>query len=122
MNKGYIAITSVLIIAAVSVVAGLVIALASISEGQTSLSSQRREEAINFIESCIEDSLYSINTKNILNSTDTIPTGTCSVVTNSHVGNVWTFTVSGTLNGFYKSIQVTATRTSTIGSITWKEQ
>lgn len=122
MNKGYVAITSVLMIAAVAIIVVITITLSSISEGQTSLSGQRREETINLVESCIEDALYSINTLNSLGTSITLPTGTCSVVTNSHTGANWTFTVSGTLNGYTKTIQITTVRSNTLTPMTWKEQ
>jgi len=121
LSKGYIAITSVLMIAAVAIVVVVTITLSSISEGQVSLSGQRREATIDLVESCIEDALYSINTTNSLGSSITLPIGTCSVTINSHVGANWTFTVSGTLNGYTKSIQITTVRSTTMTPMTWKE-
>jgi hypothetical protein len=122
MNKGYVAITSVLIIAAIGIIIGTVITLSSISEGQTSLSGERREAALDLTESCVEDSLYSINTTNSLGSAITLPPGSCTVTVNSHVGANWTYTVTGTLNGYTKTVQITATRSNTITPIVWKEQ
>ena len=121
MNKGYIAITSVLIVAAVAIGIGVVLTLSSISEAQTSLTGLRREATLNLVDSCIEEAQYLINTQNSLPASITLPFGTCSVTTNSHSGANWTYTVSGTLNSHTKSIQVTTTRSNTMTPNIWKE-
>lgn len=119
--KGFATISSVLVIGAAVLVIGIAVTLFSISEAQTALTGQRREEVIDLVEGCIEDSLYTINTQNIVNSTITLPLGTCSLTVNSHVGSVWIYTVSGTLNGFTKNFQITVTRSSILAPISWKE-
>lgn len=121
-NKGFIAITTVLIIMAVAILVGTVITLSSISEGQTALSSKNSFSALNLVEACVEDSLLSINTQNNINTTITVPTGTCSVTINSHVGANWTYTVTATLNGYTKNVQVITTRSNTLTPNSWKEQ
>lgn len=121
MNKGYIAITSVLIITVVAIVIGLVITLTSISEAQSSLSEQRREAVLDFVEGCAEEAQYTINTQNSLPATITLPPGSCSVTVNSHSGANWTYTLSGTLNGYTKSIQIITTRSNTMTPNSWKE-
>lgn len=120
-QKGYIAFSSVLIISAVIIIIGITLTLTSISEVQKSLSGRRREEVIDRVEACVEDAMYSINTSNSLPSTITLPEGTCSIAVDSNAGFNWTFTVTGTSNGYTKSIQVITTRATTITPVSWKE-
>ncbi len=121
MQKGYIAITSVLIITAVAIVIGTVITLTSISEAQTALTEARREAALDLVESCAENAQYSINTQNNLPATITLPLGSCTVTVNSHTGTVWTYTITATLNGYTKNVQITTTRSNTLTPNVWKE-
>ena len=120
-QKGYIAFSSVLIISAAILIIGITLTLTSISESQKALSGRRREEAIDRVEACIEDAMYSININNSLATTITLPEGICTLTIDSHVGNNWTFTVSATTNNYTKSIQVITTRAATITPVSWKE-
>lgn len=121
-KKGYIALASILVIAAVVLVINVSVALLSINEVQASLSGQRNEASLNFVETCIEDALMRLNRLNTIPTTITIPAvGTCSITIDSQVGSVWTFTTTGTLNGYTKRVQVQATRSGTITINSWKE-
>jgi hypothetical protein len=121
MNKGFVAISSVLVIAAVVITIGVTVSLSSISEAQRALAAKRNEATLDRVEACIEHSLYSLNTTADIPTGITFPEYSCSVTINSHVGTVWTFTVTISLDNHSKSVQVTATRNTTIGTITWKE-
>lgn len=121
MNKGYIAITSVLMIAGTAIAIGIAVTLASVSEVQTALTGMRREAVLDLIDSCIEVSQYSINTQDSLSASVILPFGSCTVTTNSHVGITWTYTVSASLNGFTKTVQVITTRSGTLTPNSWKE-
>lgn len=122
-NKhGYIALSTVLVIGAVVTLVGTSVTLLTISDAQTALGEKRKEEAIHFVESCIEDILLVLNEENTIPTpTVVLPEGTCTVTIDSQVGNSWTFTVTGTQNQHTKTIQVSATRGSTVDITRWKE-
>jgi hypothetical protein len=119
--KGYIAISSVLVIAAVVLIIGTTVSLISISEGQISLSSYHNDTVLDGVEGCTEDALLYLNENNSLPATITTPQITCTVTVNSQAGSNWTITVTGTVSGHTKSIQVQLTRTTTIAITSWQE-
>lgn len=120
-NKGYIAITSILIILAVVLIVGTSISLLSVNDIQSSLSSEKGEQALTLVEGCAEDALLRLNNNNAIPASFTIPEGTCNVTGISNVGNNWTFTVNATILNYSKSIQISATRTTTVQVTSWLE-
>jgi len=114
INRGYIALTTVLVVGVVLLIIGLSVSLIAISEGQLSLSGRKNETALNLTESCVHDALLRLSNTNALNTTITIPEGTCSLTVDSNVGTTWVFTVAGTFGGNTKKIQTTAVRGSTV--------
>lgn len=120
-QNGYIAISSVLVIAAVVLVIGTTISLVSISEGQISLSSYQNDVVLDGVEGCTEDALLYLNENNSLPGTITTPQITCTITVNSQSGSNWTITVSGTQSGHTKNIQVQLIRTTTIAITDWQE-
>ena len=114
IKKGYIALTTVLVVGVVLVTIGLSVSLIAISEGQLSLSGRKNETALNLTESCVQDALLRLGTTNALNTTITLPEGTCSLVVDSTVGTTWTFTVTGVFEGHTKKLQTIAIRGSTV--------
>lgn len=121
MNKGYIALSSVLVIAAVVVVIGVSVSLLSVSEAQMSLASKKGHESLLLTDGCVEEVLLYLNRRGFLPSSVNTPEGSCSVQLNSQAGNQWTFTVGGMFEGYHKRIQVTATRDSVVYINSWKE-
>lgn len=121
IKNGYVAISSVIIIGAVILVIGLSVSFNAINEVQQSLGEEHKEVSLGSVESCAEDALNRIRLNDALPATITLPTGSCSVTINSHVGNNWTFTVSGTFSGHTKNIQVSATRTTQVTVVSWLE-
>jgi hypothetical protein len=121
MKKGYVALSSVLVIAAVVVVIGVTVSLLSISEAQMSLASKKGHESLLLTDGCVEEVLLYLNKRGILPSTVTTPHGNCGVTQNSQTGMQWTFTVNGSFEGYHKKIQVTATRDSVVYINSWKE-
>ena len=120
-TKGYIAISSVLVIAAVVLVIGTTVSLVSISEGQISLSSYHNDTALDAVEGCTEDALLYLNENDSLPAAITTPQVTCTITVNSQSGPNWTITVSGTISDHTKSIQVQLTRATTIIITSWNE-
>ncbi|HKY73799.1 MAG TPA: hypothetical protein VJ246_00610 [Patescibacteria group bacterium] len=120
-QKGYVAISSIVVIAAVVIVVGITVSLVSINEAQVAFSGRKSEEVLNIVEACIEDALYKLSGTNTLPSTITLPQGTCSVITDAHIGNSWTFTTIATVSSHAKAVQVQATNSATISIGQWKE-
>jgi len=120
-KKGYIALTTVLVVGVVLLIIGLSVSLIAISEGQLSLSGRRNETTRDLTESCVEDALLLLNTTNTVNTTITLPEGTCTLTVNSTVGTTWDFTVTSTNETLTKKIQVIAVRGSTVTVTSWLE-
>ncbi len=120
-NRGYIAITSVLVILAVVLIVGTSVSLLSINDIQSSLSSEKGEQTLALVEGCAEDALLRLNNNNAISASFTIPEGTCSVTGITNVGNNWTFTVSATILNYSKSVQISAVRSTTVQVTSWIE-
>lgn len=120
-SPGYIAISSILVIAAVVLIIGTTVALVSINEGQMSLAAIQSDTALGIVEGCTEEALLFLNENNTLPATITVPLGSCTATTNSVVGTTWTITISTTVNTFTKSVQIILTRGSTITISSWSE-
>lgn len=120
-QAGYVALASILVIAAVVLTIGISVSLLSINEAQISLAGKKSEEAVGFVEGCVEDALLHLNENNSIPSTIVLPEGSCSVTIDSQVGDNWTFTVSGSIDTFTKSIRVAANRGATVGVSSWQE-
>lgn len=121
MKKGYVALSSILVIAAVVVIIGVSVSLLAISEAQMSLAAKKGHESLQLTDGCAEEVLLYLNRRGFLPSTITTPEGVCSVTQNAQAGNQWIFTVYGTFEGYHKKIQVTATRDSVVSINSWKE-
>lgn len=121
IQSGYIALASVLVIAAVVVSIGLSTSLLSINEAQTSLSGAKNDESLDIVEGCIEDALIRLNEGNAIPTQIPLPQGTCNVTIDAQSGNDWTFTATGIVDNHSKKIQVQATRTTTISITSWEE-
>lgn len=118
---GYVAFMSVLIFASVMLAIGISVTLLAISEGQMSLAGKKSEEAVDFVESCIEDALLRLKQENTIPTQIPLPQGTCDVSIDSQVGGSWTFTVSGERDGYYKSIQIQARRDTEVSVESWQQ-
>jgi len=118
-QSGYIALSSVLITLALVMLIGMSSSLLSINDLLTSQSVKKSDVSNDLIEACCEDALLKLNNDNTINTSITLPEGSCSVTINSHVGDVWDFTVSGNLEGYYKNIRINATRGSTVAINSW---
>lgn len=120
-QAGFAALASVLIIGAIVSLIGLTVALTSISEGQVSLAGVKGANALSLVKGCSEIALLQVNISNSLPATITIPAGSCSVTTNSHIGNTWDFTVRGSFENYSKATNLIATRSSTLNLFRWQE-
>jgi len=121
MKRGYIALSSVLIIAFLVLTIGISVSYLAVSETQVSLGQLRKEEATDYVESCVEDAMLRLNENNSIPTSITLPQGICIITINSHVGNNWSFTSVGTLQNHKKTTWVQATRGVYITVSDWKE-
>ena len=120
-KKGYAALINVLIVGAVLVIILSSVPLLSISELQLSLAESKKERSLGLVEACVEEALVRLNEFNVLPSSVVLPEATCTVVTDSHVGNIWTFTVSVTKDLYTKKVQITAVRGGSTTITSWNE-
>lgn len=121
IERGYIALVTVLVIGAVMLLSGMAVVFNSINGGQSSLGEVKKETSLGYVESCAEDALMRINRDDSLGNNIILPEGNCAVTINSHVGSDWDFTVSGSFGNYLKEIRVSATRTETVLINSWQE-
>ena len=123
MQRGYIALLTILIVMAAVLTIASTVAFLSIGEAQSGLSLFKGEQTLDFVEGCTEDAMIRARNDSAYNGGDIIrPEGTCNVTINSKVANRWTMTTT-TPNALYKrTIQLVFDRLSTgISLISWKE-
>jgi len=120
-NGGYTAISAVLVITAVLFAISLTTTTVSIDDMQNSLGTKKADESLVLVEGCAEDALLRLNQNGALPGSITIPEGTCTITTNSQVGNTWDFTVTATFETYTKSIRIVAIRTSLVSIQSWRE-
>jgi hypothetical protein len=120
-EKGYIAVLTVLIISAVVLTAATTVSLLAIGEAQSSLSLFKGEDAITFVEGCMEDALLKARNNNAYTSgTITRPEGTCTI-TVSKAGSTWTVTATTINTQYARTVQAVVTRSSFLTITSWKE-
>jgi hypothetical protein len=120
-NRGYIALTMILVIVAVVIALSTTVALLAIGEGQSALTQQKGEDNWGFIDGCAEDALQKIHDNaSYAGGTITRPEGTCSVTVTAGNPN-WNITVTTTSTTHKRSVQIFAVRGSTITITSWLE-
>lgn len=122
-NKGFIALSLIIIVLAVTLITGSSVALLSIGEVQSSFTLSKSEETLAFVEGCMEDALLRLrsNTLAVGASTITRPEGSC-LISASQVGIVWTINATNLTSDYKRTIQVVVTRNPTGLIITsWRE-
>ena len=120
--KGYIAITTVMLISAITLMIAVTVTLVSINEGQSSLASSKGEERLSFVDGCMEDAILKIrNSASYAGGTTTTPDGNCAI-TVAKVGSVYTVTASPVDLTYLKKVQAVVTRgASTVTITSWQE-
>lgn len=118
---GYIALTTVIILSAVSLGIIATVSLLAIGEAQSALSVATGESTLTLTEGCMEDALLnSLNSSTYTGGLLTMPEGNCNV-TVSKAGSVWTVGAS-IANGIYtRSVQSVVTRGATLTVNSWQE-
>ena len=120
-SGGYVALASVLVIAAIVVSIGLSTSLLSINEAQNSLASKKSEETLDLVEACAEEALIKLSRDANVPSTITLPEGTCNVTENSQVGSNWDVTIEHTFEKYTKRVRLDVDRSTTITINGWNE-
>ena len=120
-SSGYIAITSILVIAAIVLIIGTTTALVSISEAQISLSGIKNDQTLDLVEACTEEALLYINENNSLPTTLTLPQGTCTMTVTQPITATWIVTITASHDTYTKTVRITLTRSSTIAITRWEE-
>jgi hypothetical protein len=118
---GFVALASVLVIAAIVLVLGISVSLLSINEIQTSFSSNKAARVLYLVEACAEEALLELNEDNTITSPIVLPEITCSATINAQTGSSWDFTISGTFDEYTQQIQVQAERTTSITVTSWEQ-
>ena len=125
-ERGYVAISIILILTAV--VLGIIVTVAQlgIGEGQVSLALSKGEDTLHFVEGCTEDALLKIRSNPSLSGTFTIGRppgeGTCSVTVVSKLVDTWTVDVTTQATAYKRTVRVVFDRLSTGITLTsWKE-
>ena len=121
-QQGYVALASILVITAITVIISVSVSLLTVNELQSSLATKKGIEAHLLVEGCIEDLLLELNKEGTLSTTITLPEGSCSATIDSQVGNDSTFTVTGSFDGYTSTTQVTATRDTSVSVSNWQQQ
>lgn len=124
MQKGYIAIVTVLTLSAVCLMVAATTSLLALGEAQSGFSLYQGEDTLNFVEGCTEDGLMkSQNSSSYNGGTVTRPEGSCDITMDSKIGTVWTMTITTAAAKYKRTVRVVFTRPVT-GSITinsWQE-
>lgn len=119
--RGYVALASVLVIAAIMVVIIITVSLVSISEGQMAYAEYKKEETVDIVEACTEEALYRLKRTKIVQEQFPLLEASCSATINSQSGDDWDFTVTASNSGFLKKIRIDATSSDTITIKSWQE-
>lgn len=124
--KGFVAMTTVLILGAVVVAIATTVTLLSIDEAQSSLTLYKGEDNLNLVEGCVEDVMLKVRTNSSYNGTSiSRPEGDCNITYNPGGAGptAWDITVDATTdNPYQRKIQVKFSRSSSAIQLTsWKE-
>ena len=112
-NKGFIAVSSLLVISAIVLIISISVPLLSVSGLTQSLSTYKSNYSLNLVESCVEKALFEINQNDSLSTLYSLPEGDCQLVINQN-GPDWDFTVQGFFDNYSHKIRIKANKGSTI--------
>jgi len=120
MQKGYIALSSIIIITAVILVISVTVSYLSIGEGQIALSLTNAEQRLAFQESCIEDILlkFRSGTNPVAGS---MPEGNCIIYWSDNGNGNYTFAIQAPDNTYGKYFTVSANRDYSVSVTSWQQ-
>jgi len=128
MQRGYIALITVLIVMSVVLTTVSTVALFAIGEAQSGLALSKGEDALSFVEGCVEDAMLKARADaNYSGGYIARPEGTCIITVISKVGSptvTWTMKAQTdtTVTKYNRIIEVVFNRSGTgIALTSWKE-
>jgi hypothetical protein len=121
-SRGFIAISTVILVAVITLAIAVMVTYISLNDAQSSLASFKGAENLNFIEGCTNDAILKIrNSASYAGGNISYPEGSCSV-TVSKAGTTYTVTASPVSTTYQKKIQAVVVRGSTTVTISsWQE-
>ncbi|HEB14148.1 MAG TPA: hypothetical protein ENI09_01930 [candidate division WWE3 bacterium] len=121
-ERGYIAFITLLILSAIILLAGVTLALLSISQAQQSLAAEKGEIAYSLAEGCMEDALLSsFFDENYAGGTTSTPEGSC-LISVSKIADNWVLISTATIDSGYKRrIRVNILRGTDLQVLSWQQ-
>ena len=121
-QKGFVAISVVLVLLAVVIALSVSVSFLSIGEALSSFTLMKGEDTLWFIDGCAEDGLLKSRASVSYNGgTITRPEGTCSISISKN-GNIWTMNSTTSATDYKRTIQTIFTYSGSGLTITsWKE-
>lgn len=105
LKGGYVAFSSLLVISAVVLVVAISVSLLSISEGQMGYAVRKGEDALFFVEGCLEEALLRAKKSSTYNGgLLNFPQGQCTIEIEKN-GEDWTIVALGAKDGYTKKIE-----------------
>lgn len=121
-RKGFVALSTVLILSVVMLAIVGTVTYTAIGEGQVALSLQQGEAGLNLVEGCTEDLLQKVHDDSAFSGTSvTRPEGTCTYSYTSSGPTNWDVTVSTNYTNEPRRIRVVFTRGANVTLTSWQE-
>ena len=121
-QRGYIAITSMIVVTAVVVSVGLLATFSAIGNAQMALGGTQADGAKSLAQACMEDVLLKINKTSTVPSSVSTPQGTCTITTDAQAGSNYTVSVTATKDNRTKKITTSVSRITNVAVTSWLEQ
>lgn len=131
MEKGYIALITVLIVMAVVLTTASTVALLGIGEAQSGFSIFQGEKTLALVEGCTEDAMLKARVNPAFGEpigtpvTSTLPEGACTITVISKTGSptvTWVIQITTVSTIYKRTVEVILNRTLTEITLTrWKE-
>ena len=119
-RKGFLAMSTVLIVSAIVLAIAVSTSLMGIGEGKTGLLHWQGSNALYLAEGCMEDALLKLRANvSYSGGTVTRPEGSCTVTVAG--SGTYTITVTATNITSTRQIQAVATRSGKVAISSWKE-
>ncbi|MBI2031893.1 MAG: hypothetical protein HYT08_04745 [Candidatus Levybacteria bacterium] len=120
MQKGYLAISSIIIITAVVFVIAVTVSYLSIGEGQTALSLTKAEQKLNLQDSCAEELLLRLrsNTNPVAVN---LPEGDCNILWSSDGAGNYTIYINSFGSTYGKYFTILANRDYSVTVTSWQQ-
>lgn len=120
-QRGFIAISMVILLVALVIAIATSVALLSIGEAESALTLTNGESTWDFVDGCAEDALQKIHDNPAYaGGTITRPEGTCNITINTGNPN-WDITVTTADASYKRTVEIKATRGTTITITSWQE-